>query len=363
MNQTYGDPSATAISLPGGARLQIGRITVPARKVLGFAELQCAAESLISIDLSHLFAGLLSLELLESNGLRLLRDSGIDVESLALSMRNSGFVASPISWPPAPIITSRRSNIVLAPEGFSFFQEAAAIAASFGHERTGTEHLVLAFLSTPESYGFRVVTGFGVTLDSAKERFGRWMISGQYLSESLTELNSMHQPPTIASLDIVYRVYRWTQLGYLLLIFTPFAASFFLTATMAPSLFDYLGVMGPSIYLFVFPYAISTYVMSFLLRSRSQKQLSEAPPSKAIAGVAPQFAISIVLGFFLIAALIPMIFADFSNHTFFRSVGGPDIPAVIGAVLVTLNSITTVVTHWLLTLNIRGPRPQMLPGR
>jgi hypothetical protein len=247
----------------------------------------------------------------------------------------------------------------MGPEAQELFSTASTIADGFGHERVGSEHILLALLATPECFGYRVLGGFGVTLAAAREHLVTWLASGTYQSEGAVLSAPAITAVRIGALGPVYQVYQWTRIGYMILIFVPFALTFFVSSKVAPSLYNYLQVMGSSIYLYVLPYVISTYTLGYLLRSRAQRGLFQTPPSRAMVGLGTPFALCSIFGFLLILGLVPMLVAFFGSKLIVRGGLEADIPALIGGILVTLNSITTVITHWLLTFNIQGTKVQI----
>ncbi len=321
-----------------------------------FAELQCTGEGLIAVDASHLFAGFLLVDQESSNGLRLLLDLDVDVESLATSLRNSGFISVPSTWPPAPATAQSTANVTIAPEARALFATASTIAQGFGHERIGTEHLLLAFLSTPSSYGYRVLTGFGVVFDTVKAKLGEWLVSGKYASEqAVPSPGAPTAGPVPGQLGIVTQIYGWTGVGYTVFIFLPCVATWFLRPSSAPILFEYLDGIGRDIFFYVIAYVLSSYSISYLLRSRAQLQLFGMPPSKAMVGLGVPFTCSLIVGVILALSIIPMI-------SVFDRIAGAGIPVFILCTVVTLNLVIRAVAHWLLTFNIRG-KPMNFFGR
>jgi hypothetical protein len=352
MKQSPADPIPAKKSDVQQDILLFNRLSHPVRKMLTLAELQCAKEGLFVVDPSHLFAGLLMLDQSSSNGLRLLGDLGVDVVALESSLRSSGFISAPSTWPPEPVLMSAGSNVAFGPDSHQLLEAASNAAAALGDERIGTEHVVLAFLISSDTYGYRMLNGFGVALGAAKERLDQWLVSGTCQSEPAASAIDMTAPVRFPSLGIVYRIYTWTRLGYMILIFVPFAVTFFVPPRVLPSLDRYLSVMGTSIFLYVIPYVASTYALTALLRARAQQHLLQMPPLKSMNGVAWPFSLCVTFGVLLAAAVL-LMFSSFSNRLFVSSGHIVDLPALIGAVLVTMNCLCTVITHWLLTFNIQ----------
>jgi len=354
MSQLPTDTPASQIPPPESGPSLWNRLSIVLREAIHLAEVQCTSERAISVDDSHLFAGLLLVKGESSNGLLLLTDLGVDVEALTASLTSSGFIKTSTTWPPSPKNDMRQVKLSLAPSASEVFRQASDFAAGLGHERIGTEHLVLAFLAMPNTFAYRVLTGFNVKLDAARERLVAKMVSGNYRIEPSAAPVGL--PMTMAANGrpgIVYQLYRTTRIGYLVLIFIPLLASILLPASLTKSLATYLSLMSGAIYFFIVPYVLSTYAMAYLLRSRAIQGLFDMPPSKSMVQLGLPFTLSLTIGGILALSVIPMFIAlDYASaHIVKRSL---DIPALIGCLLVTVNSVVAVVTHLLLTFNIRG---------
>ncbi len=340
------------------------RMSVPLKDVVVNAQQQCWLQDSKSLDDGHVFAGLLLLAPDSSNAFRLLTELGLDVPALAGSLRNSGFISGNDRTSPSFKSSNYITDVTVSSEFHALVRQAGDAATAAGQSTVGTEHLLTAFLESPSTFGFRVLSGFGITLDKVKELLDQWANDGLYVAESTSiAVNSVVSDDNSLADDLVYNTYRWARFGYMLTIFLPLLVHAVIPGYGIFSFDRYLAIMNVPISIYIAPYVLSLYAVYYLLRTRSQKLLMSAAPRDSMAGLTLQFMLSIAAGSLLCLATLPMIAGLVAVPTLMRERPDPDLISVIFCVFVFVNSIVVLLTHWLLTFNVRARHLMLMAKR
>ncbi|HXT60336.1 MAG TPA: Clp protease N-terminal domain-containing protein [Pirellulales bacterium] len=163
------------------------RFTDRARKVMALANQDALRRNVPAVDTEHILLGLL--EEARGVGAHVLRDLGVDWESLSAAVTACGKPHPPAAAPAASLPYAERPRSVwqatrgafrrflAAQRGLRLPQSSASRrliehameeARALGHRYVGTEHLLLGLLRQPECIAGQLLIEQGLTLSDAR---------------------------------------------------------------------------------------------------------------------------------------------------------------------------------------------------
>ncbi len=179
-----------------------------------FADQQAAQEGAAEIIPEHLLRGMLRLTSAQSNGVRLIEEMGVTPEQVDARLPQG---AAAVVWPPQPVAGGANN----APRSLSVAAQAVAresqlSADAMGHDRIGTEHLLIALLASTDSAISQALVPCGVTQTACRERLGAWLVNGTYTREPT---GAAAQTPVASSgqlIQTVFAVRRYASIIYMI---------------------------------------------------------------------------------------------------------------------------------------------------
>jgi hypothetical protein len=366
MNEQQGN-SVDASSEPHTIDPQIwNSLSEPVRAALVNAQRQSLLQVGGPVDASQLFAGILLLDPATSNGLKVLHELGVNVEAMVSNLEHSGFISTVPEHADGVRMQNRFNVLAASAEVADLFEQARNLASGLTGDQIGTEHLTLAFLADHRTNGFRVLDGFGVTSENFKQKILDWLSSGTYPAEPLAAKSVSPFPGSAPNIrGSVLLVYGWSRIAAMVTIVLPLLYTLFRNRGGSSVLDHYTYYMGDPIAGYIIPYVLSTYAIGFLLRSRAANKAFGAKPLQSMFGLTVPFSVSIFSGVWLLGAILPMLSAlEIATAVLLGSppsnLKSPGIThdhlAPLFCYAAVLVCMTTVVTHWLLTFNVLGPR-------
>ena len=316
-----------------------------------FADQQAAQEGVAEITPEHLLRGLLRLTPTQSNGVRLIEEMGVTPEQVDARLPQG---AAAVVWPPQPVAAGAHNvprSLSVAAQVVA--RESQLSADAMGHDRIGTEHLLIALLTSTDSAISQALVPCGVTQSACRKRLGAWLVNGTYTREPTGAVAQTTVANSGQLIQTVFAVRRYASIIYVIWVL-----GIWLTRLMVPGQFSYwLGILyAMTVYpllSFIVPYILSTYGLNYLLRNRFSQGLNAMPPSKSMKGLVLPFSLCILLGIGMIAGLVPYVLGLLGGHVAGISFTGLPIIVVALQWAFLVNCVALISTHWLLTLNVR----------
>jgi len=115
--------------------------------------------------------------------------------------------------------------------------------------------------------------------------------------------------------------------------------------------------------LFIIGYFVSSWLLSLLLNARVARNRVHVPPGEFAVMVETQFGLSCAGGVLVTAAAVPLVGLAVAVAVRDLALGPSMYIDELAIVTLVLIAVSIVVTHWLLTFNIRGPAVPTLSAR
>ena len=316
-----------------------------------YADQQAAQEGAPEITPEHLLRGMLRLTPAQSNGVRLIEEMGVTPEQVDARLPQA---TAAVVWPPQPVAGSANDGSrSLSVAAQAVARDSQLSADAMGHDRIGTEHLLIALLGSANTTISQALVPCGVTQAACRERLGAWLVNGTYTRE---QSGAVIQTPTLGSgqlIQTIFAVRRWASIIYLVWVLGTWVPIVIFPGQFSRWLNLLYGTTVYPLLYFIVPYILSTYGLNYLLRSRISQGLDALPPSKSMKGLVVPFSICVILGIGMIAGLIPYVAALLGGSVAGISFAGLPLIVVGLQWAFLVNCVALIGTHWLLTLNVR----------
>ena len=317
----------------------------------GYAQQQAVQESAAELTPEHLLRGMLRIDADQANGVRLIQELGATVEQIDARLPQTN---ATVVWPPQPVSGRAGATALILSSGSQLVtHESLSNADAMGHERVGTEHLLIALLSVPEPSIAQALIPCGITQAACRERLGAWLMNGSYKLEKAAPIAQATAIGNARLLQSIFTVRRWASLIYLFWVLGIWMGSLIVPMPYNVWLQVLYSVTVYPLMYFIVPYIISTYTLNYLLRSRFDQGLNGMPPKDSMKGLALPFGLNALLGIGMLLGALPYTAGLIGGHIATLSFGPLPLPVIILQWAFLANCVTLMVTHWLLTLNVR----------
>jgi uncharacterized membrane protein YwzB len=314
------------------------------------------------VSAMHLLHGILKTRNDPSNAGRMFGELGIDLDAL----ETASALASAGQWPPPPV-DGVQPEILLDPAALASITAGVRAATQLGHDRVGTEHLLVGLLEADtNSEAARLLSGAGLTAGACRGHIVGWLAAGTYTREPADA-----PPPGFASAAVarrgrpglVWRIRSIAQTMYMFWVLIVCFGPVLVRSSMFEELELVLSDLWSVFVLFIIGYFVSSWLLSLLLNARVARNRVHVPPGEFAVMVETQFGLSCAGGVLVTAAAVPLVGLAVAVAVRDLALGPSMYIDELAIVTLVLIAVSIVVTHWLLTFNIRGPAVPTLSAR